>query len=1000
MVAGAGFGKSTLVAGALRANLVSRRGDDCWLGCEPDDATARHLAADLWTALHRNADTDHGSDRQVPPLPPDDDLATSIAEAIWARAPRHVAVVLDDVHELPPGSGGAALVDELIRALPSNGHLVLTSRSEPPVSLARARAHGDVIDLTEDDLAFTDDELTDFARLRDTDVEHLERVGGWPALAELTAGARNHDVDGFLFEEVLARRTADDVATIEALALLGGGDHELLGEVLGRPVTASDLARTLVDVPMASRDAEGGWTLHRLWTHAIQDRLPPERRADTIRRAGRALQRRDPARAIELLTAVDAGDHLRPAIRALLETPWASVSSERLLGLHRRLPPDGADWPEAQLLLAAATSAASPVAAQTTLRSVAEHAEAIGDHALGLLALERLVVITHRRQDVDGVIDAFARAHRLAQHDQARAAALVGVGDALLAEAAGDATRVLEVLDRLRPDQLDAYWRAPLAWVRAQALLALGHPEAALEHSALAVATAPIALRGEVAMLHVNVLAHSGRVDAALEQIPATIALLDQYGTTEARAMAHGQAVQRYAMNGDLDRARRHLDLARDLAGPDPAAPLRANLAAAESMLALTQLDEDRAREIITAAIADHPLGVGRQQYHERRRLALSYVLLPDTRPFWDDEPLGPAFALTRTSAQAIVAHREQGDIRPAGRLDAGHWADAPASLPLPWMLELAVAAAATGSEEAELVLKSLPPDAATYLAHIADRTPVRPVARRALATIATMPALPSHRIRLDVLGPLDLHLDGNAVDDPNWRRERVRTLLAYLVTRRRATREEVAAALWPDLDGKAADRNLRVTLSYLHSVLEPGRASGAPAYFVRSDGGQLVLADGEALSLDVDEFSDAVDRAADERRHGSPAVELEQLLGAVALYRGTFMADLGPEEWVLDERNRLRARFVGAAVRAGELALAHGDAERARRLADQAIAEEPWSEPARRLLVAAHLDLGDRAAARRALDACLAMLDELGVEPETDTEIVVRRLGQSDHAP
>lgn len=61
-------------------------------------------------------------------------------------------------------------------------------------------------------------------------------------------------------------------------------------------------------------------------------------------------------------------------------------------------------------------------------------------------------------------------------------------------------------------------------------------------------------------------------------------------------------------------------------------------------------------------------------------------------------------------------------------------------------------------------------------------------------------------------------------------------------------------------------------------------------------------------------------------------------------------------------------------------------------------IEEEPWSEQARRLLVNAHLERGDRAAARRALDACLAMLIELGVGPEAETDIVARRLRDREH--
>jgi DNA-binding SARP family transcriptional activator len=53
----------------------------------------------------------------------------------------------------------------------------------------------------------------------------------------------------------------------------------------------------------------------------------------------------------------------------------------------------------------------------------------------------------------------------------------------------------------------------------------------------------------------------------------------------------------------------------------------------------------------------------------------------------------------------------------------------------------------------------------------------------------------------------------------------------------------------------------------------------------------------------------------------------------------------------------------------------------------------EPWSEGAHRLTVAAHLARGDRAAARRAMKTCLQQLDDLGVPPTEDTEIVLRAI-------
>jgi len=53
MVAGAGFGKSTLLSQAVAENRLDPRGVDVWLSCTPDDAAASQLAAGLLAAARR-----------------------------------------------------------------------------------------------------------------------------------------------------------------------------------------------------------------------------------------------------------------------------------------------------------------------------------------------------------------------------------------------------------------------------------------------------------------------------------------------------------------------------------------------------------------------------------------------------------------------------------------------------------------------------------------------------------------------------------------------------------------------------------------------------------------------------------------------------------------------------------------------------------------------------------------------------------------------------------
>jgi len=174
VVAGAGFGKSTLLAQAVAENELDPRGVDVWLSCAPDDAAASQLAAGLLTALHAD------------PAGAADPVA-AITAAVWQRAPAEVALLLDDVHLLLPGSPGAALLAELVRTLPANAHLVLVGRGDPPVGWSRLAAAGEVREIREDELGFAAQELAQFARLREVPPSLLTGVGGWPALAELTA---------------------------------------------------------------------------------------------------------------------------------------------------------------------------------------------------------------------------------------------------------------------------------------------------------------------------------------------------------------------------------------------------------------------------------------------------------------------------------------------------------------------------------------------------------------------------------------------------------------------------------------------------------------------------------------------------------------------------------------------------------------------------------------------------------------------------------------------
>lgn len=259
------------------------------------------------------------------------------------------------------------------------------------------------------------------------------------------------------------------------------------------------------------------------------------------------------------------------------------------------------------------------------------------------------------------------------------------------------------------------------------------------------------------------------------------------------------------------------------------------------------------------------------------------------------------------------------------------------------------------------------------------------PWRRQVLASLrAGAPAeAPVAALSIQVLGPMRLLRGGVPVDEPDWRRPKVRALLAHLVLHREVRRERLVADLWPELGEEAGRRNLRFTLACLQRVLEPDRPPRRPTFFVCPAGDRLRLAGEDRLGVDLWDW----------RRRANGG--LDDLLAAVALRRGPLLEELPDADWAAPVRIEVDERFVAVAVRAAGLLLEARQPARAAELAGRALDADPYAERAYRLLAEARLAEGDRSGAGRAIARCRRALDELGAEPEPETERLERTIGR-----
>ncbi len=205
IAAPAGYGKTTLTSAWLAGDAQHV----AWLSLDEGDNDPARFTAYLLAALQQIDPTIGQAAQamlQAPPSPPEALLSSLINDI--AATPGPVILVLDDYHliqALPVHQQLAFLLEHQ----PPRMHLVMITREDPPLLLARLRARGQVTDIRQSDLKFTGDETADFLRqatqldLSPADIATLQgRTEGWAAGLQLAALSmqQSEDVRRFVAE--------------------------------------------------------------------------------------------------------------------------------------------------------------------------------------------------------------------------------------------------------------------------------------------------------------------------------------------------------------------------------------------------------------------------------------------------------------------------------------------------------------------------------------------------------------------------------------------------------------------------------------------------------------------------------------------------------------------------------------------------------------------------------------------------------------------------------
>lgn len=239
---------------------------------------------------------------------------------------------------------------------------------------------------------------------------------------------------------------------------------------------------------------------------------------------------------------------------------------------------------------------------------------------------------------------------------------------------------------------------------------------------------------------------------------------------------------------------------------------------------------------------------------------------------------------------------------------------------------------------------------------------------------------------RIHLLGRFEFRRGARTVTDAGWRLRKGRSLvkLLALAPERRLHREQIMAALWPDLEPAAAANNLYQALHAARRMLdEPG--GKASLLQVRDE--IVGLCPDQPVWIDVAAFEAAAVSARRER-------DLATYTRAIESYSGDLLPEDRYEEWATDRRQALRHEYLSLLLDLASLREAGGEVQQAIEVLQRAVRHDSTYEEAHRRLMWLYALTGNHHRARRQYQILKETLrGELDAEPDAITQELYREI-------
>jgi LuxR family maltose regulon positive regulatory protein len=1012
-----GSGKTALVSSYIEARSLS----SIWYQIDSGDADPASFFYYLATAVQT-----FSSAEPLPLLAPEyladlQGFTRRFFRELFLRLPAKCILVFDNYHIVPPASVLHEVMRTAIDEVPSDAAIIVTSRLEPPAALSRLQLSRSLLCLGQADLQINFDEAQDIAALEGLNLQRdhdaIQKMwqwsGGWVAGYILMLGHRKATGSAGISGMPSSRETLFRYFAVEIFSSADPAARHLLLRTAFLPIITAPMAASITG------DHEAGQRLNELY----------QRRYFIDRRDGPVLTYHYHALFREFLQQ-QARELLDSTECLLLQRRCAwLLEAERQWEHACALHIATADWASAMKMI---RQQAPDMLQQGRWQTVKTWIDVLPENVVAndpwLLywrgACDIAVMPEQARAALENAFDGFVHADDSIGKLMAASAIMETYYFEWSSFAPLD--RWIEVLAELLSDQA-----LPSAAVELRARSALlaallyrrpQHPLLRRETShalTLLEAETPLSTRYTAGTILLNCHCFEGDLDAAGQIVALLRPQACDTQLTPLNQLWWRIAVAYYLMLcADHDAAASMLAEAADIVDEFRLSFLSSAVTTQRVLLALS-FDDVKTAGILLSGMA--------ASVEPRRRMD---VALFQSAQSWYEQLMGHRAAAMRHAQGALSCAFETGAVtiqsycllaRAQLQLESGHAAQARenaisvrngaagASDLLDFDTLLLETACAIQLDDANAVGNSLSAALeigrrrgylntlrwrssmmATILGRaLVNRTEVDYV-RHLIRMRQVAPPSPDCEewpwpIRLFSLGRFSIVIDDAALKTIGKAQARPLELLKALIAYggRDVGSATLAAQMWPDVDGDAAQHSLDTSLHRLRKLLKHDEA-------ILAHNGKLTL-NPNKVWVDAWAFERLANRL--EQASKTDQQDEDRLL---RMYAGHFLQQDSDAAWVLPARERLRGKFIRLIATCGDRLEQAGDDERACLIYQRGIEADNLSEELYRRLMLCHFKCGRLATAIEVYRRCRQMLSVvLGILPGAETQAAYQRLSQ-----